>query len=47
MLPVELRDILAPDFHQINFSIENFIKNELKIKLDKGKAVGRLEAASG
>jgi hypothetical protein len=41
MLPVELRDILAPDFHQLNFSVENFIKNELKVKLDKGTALIR------
>ncbi|KAF9517628.1 hypothetical protein BS47DRAFT_1313929 [Hydnum rufescens UP504] len=39
MLPVELRDILAPDFHQLNFSVENFIKNELKVKLDKDEQI--------
>lgn len=31
-----LKDIIHPQFHQNNFLEENFIKNELGIKLDKG-----------
>ena len=34
--PSTLRDIICPQFHQNNFPEENFIKNELGIKLDKG-----------
>ena len=34
--PSTLRDIICPQFHQNNFLEENFIKNELGIKLDKG-----------
>jgi hypothetical protein len=31
-----LRDVVHPQFHQNNFSVEKFIKNELGLKLDKG-----------
>lgn len=36
-LPTALQDIISPKFHQNNFVEENFIKNDLGIKLDKGK----------
>lgn len=35
--PSSLRDIIRPQFHQNNFVEENFVKNELGIKLDKGE----------
>ena len=31
-----LRDIINPQFHQNNFVVEDFIKTNLGIKLDKG-----------
>ena len=34
--PSPLRDIVAPQFHQNNFVVEDFIKTNLGIKLDKG-----------
>lgn len=34
--PSQLRDIIAPQFHQNNFGEELYVKNELGIKLDKG-----------
>lgn len=36
--PSALRDIIRPQFHQNNFIEENYIKNELGIKLDKGQS---------
>jgi hypothetical protein len=35
-LPRNVLDKVAPDFHQINFDVEDYIKHELNIKLDKG-----------
>lgn len=35
-IPLPVRDIISPQFHQNNFSEEAFVKNELGIKLDKG-----------
>jgi cleavage and polyadenylation specificity factor subunit 4 len=32
-----LRDLINPQFHQNNFPAESFVKNELGIRLDKGK----------
>ena len=32
-----LRDIIQPQFHQNNFAEETYVKNDLNIKLDKGK----------
>ena len=34
--PSPLRDIVAPQFHQNNFVVEDFIKTNLGINLDKG-----------
>jgi len=34
-------DKVAPDLHQINFDAENFIKHELRIKLDKDEQICR------
>jgi cleavage and polyadenylation specificity factor subunit 4 len=34
--PSPLRDVINPQFHQINFSVEPYIKNDLGVKLDKG-----------
>ena len=34
--PSTLRDVILPQFHQVNLAIEPYIKNELGIKLDKG-----------
>lgn len=34
--PSALRDIIRPQFHQINLVAEQFIKGELGIKLNKG-----------
>ena len=34
--PSPLRDIVAPQFHQNNFVVEDFIKTNLGVKLDKG-----------
>lgn len=31
-----LRDIVRPQFHQINLSAEVFVKNTIGLKLDKG-----------
>jgi hypothetical protein len=33
-----IKDIIKPDFHQLNLPAETFIKNELRFKLDKGKS---------
>ena len=35
--PSALKDIVRPSFHQNNFAEESWVKNELGIKLDKGK----------
>jgi cleavage and polyadenylation specificity factor subunit 4 len=35
--PSSLKDLVKPEFHQFNFPAEKYIKNELGIKLDKGK----------
>jgi cleavage and polyadenylation specificity factor subunit 4 len=35
--PSSTKDVIKPALHQINLPIEPFIKNELMIKLDKGK----------
>lgn len=35
--PSALKDIVLPQFHQNNFPEELYIKNELGLKLDKGK----------
>ena len=35
-IPPELQDLIAPDFHNVNFSIESYIKKDLGLKLDKG-----------
>ena len=37
--PSALRDLIRPQFHQNNFLEENYVKNELGIKLDKGVSV--------
>jgi len=34
--PFSLKDIVSPQFHQISFPAETYIKSELSIKLDKG-----------
>jgi cleavage and polyadenylation specificity factor subunit 4 len=34
--PSPLRDIVRPQFHQLQLEPEAFVKNELGIKLDKG-----------
>ena len=34
--PSALRDLVSPQFHQNNFSVESYIKNDLGVKLDKG-----------
>ena len=34
--PSELRDLVKPQFHQVNLAVEAFVKNELGVKLDKG-----------
>ncbi|KAG8979321.1 RNA-binding component of cleavage and polyadenylation factor [Tulasnella sp. JGI-2019a] len=36
------QDVLQPDFHQLNFKVEHFIKAELGIKLDKDEQICRL-----
>ena len=36
--PSALRDIIKPQFHQVNLSAEFYIKRELGIKLDKGRS---------
>ena len=41
--PSSLRDIIRPQFHQNNFVEENFVKNELGIKLDKGEHTASCE----
>ena len=33
--PSALRDIIKPQFHQVNLSAEYYVKKELGIKLDK------------
>ncbi|KAG6333658.1 hypothetical protein ID866_5428 [Astraeus odoratus] len=35
--PSALKDLIQPQFHQNNFQEELFVKNELGLKLDKGK----------
>lgn len=35
--PSPLRDVINPQFYQNNFPAEVYVKNELGIKLDKGK----------
>ena len=35
-----LKDIVRPQFHQVNLRAENFIKNTIGLKLDKGEFVG-------
>ncbi|KAL0951066.1 hypothetical protein HGRIS_007804 [Hohenbuehelia grisea] len=40
--PSSLRDIVAPQFHQNNFSVESFVKNDLGVKLDKDDQICRL-----
>lgn len=35
--PSALKDIVHPQFHQNNFPEELYVKNELGLKLDKGK----------
>ncbi|KAL5534256.1 hypothetical protein ACEPAG_718 [Sanghuangporus baumii] len=37
-----LRDIIRPQFHQVNLSAENFIKNTIGLKLDKDDQICRL-----
>lgn len=34
--PSSLRDIVRPQFHQVNLSAESFVKDKLGVKLDKG-----------
>lgn len=34
--PSTLRDIIRPQFHQVNLTAENFVKNTIGLKLDKG-----------
>ncbi|KZT44475.1 hypothetical protein SISSUDRAFT_1038995 [Sistotremastrum suecicum HHB10207 ss-3] len=46
--PSTLRDIIRPQFHQLHIPAENFIKNDLGIKLDKDDQICRLNlTASG
>lgn len=33
-----MRDVVRPQFHQVNFPVELYIKNNLGIKLDKGRS---------
>ncbi|KAK2461841.1 hypothetical protein APHAL10511_006304 [Amanita phalloides] len=40
--PSPLRDVINPQFHQNNFSVEPYIKNDLGIKLDKDDQICRL-----
>lgn len=40
-LPPEVRDVVRPDFHHVNLDVENYIKSELGIKLDKGTSSSR------
>ncbi|KAI5836100.1 hypothetical protein K523DRAFT_289996 [Schizophyllum commune Tattone D] len=40
--PSPLRDIVAPQFHQNNFVVEDFIKTNLGVKLDKDDQICRL-----
>lgn len=40
--PSALRDIVKPQFHQLNLPVESYIKNELGIKLDKDDQICRL-----
>jgi cleavage and polyadenylation specificity factor subunit 4 len=37
--PSPLKDILDPQFYQNNFNVEDYAKNELNIKLDRGAVV--------
>ncbi|KAI0778575.1 hypothetical protein BD413DRAFT_510192 [Trametes elegans] len=41
-LTLPLKDIISPQFHQNNFNEEQYIKNELGIKLDKDDQICRL-----
>lgn len=34
--PSSLRDIVRPQFHQVNLTAESFVKDKLGVKLDKG-----------
>ena len=36
-VPGPLQDIVKPHFHQVLLPAESFIKNDLGLKLDKGK----------
>ncbi len=36
-IPPDLQESIAPDFHNVNFAIENYVKKDLNFKLDKGR----------
>ncbi|TFK98644.1 hypothetical protein BDV98DRAFT_572490 [Pterulicium gracile] len=44
--PSALRDLISPQFHQNNFAIEDFVKSELGIKLDKDDQICRLSLSA-
>jgi len=37
-----LKDLIKPEFHQLNFPAEKYIKNELRVRLDKDDQICRL-----
>jgi hypothetical protein len=45
--PGELRDIIRPQFHQLNFPAEHYIKNKLNLRLDKDDQICRLSLTPG
>ncbi|KAF8319847.1 uncharacterized protein EI90DRAFT_3000268 [Cantharellus anzutake] len=46
-IPPELLDVIAADFHQVNFAVEDHIKKELNLKLDKDDQICQANLTPG